>query len=137
MKRIRARVKYSGKKFWGWQVQPQFPTVQGEIQRGLHQITGLNIVITASGRTDRGVHALGQVIHFDIPVHYTLSDLRYSINSVIDPDIFLSSLEQVHPQFHSVRDAVERHYLYLLNSGNYSPPCIMDSVRKVFPQKRF
>ncbi|MGC9365495.1 MAG: tRNA pseudouridine(38-40) synthase TruA [bacterium] len=121
MKRIRATVKYLGKKFWGWQIQPQLPTVQEEIQRGLHQITGLNIRVTASGRTDRGVHALGQVIHFDIPDQYILSDFRYSINSVIDPDIFLCWLEQVHPQFHSVRDAVQRHYLYLLNMGNYSP----------------
>lgn len=120
--RIKATVKYKGTKFFGWAKQVDTLTIQEEIEKVLSKYFNEPISIYASGRTDAGVHALGQVFHFDTSKkNIDLSRCRYSLNMMLDKDIHIISLQIVNDNFHSRYDAKKKTYLYKIHLGENDP----------------
>jgi len=112
MPRVKITIEYDGTDFHGWQFQPDVRTVQDEIQKVLTRRFGRATKITGSGRTDRGVHAVGQAAHSDIPDAIDLVQLKRSINAMLPRDIIVRSLEDVSDSFNARYDAVSRTYRY-------------------------
>ena len=118
--RIKSIISYNGAAYFGFQTQnkKEMNSVQDEIEKVLSRIFNMPIEINASGRTDRGVHALGQVIHFDVNVDTVdLYRLRYSINCMLPSDISFKEMEVVNEDFHSRFSAKNKTYMYVINTG--------------------
>ena len=90
--RIRFTVHYDGRDFHGWQVQPEQRTVQGELERVVSKVTNRPTAVVGSGRTDRGVHATGQVAAADVPERWSAQSLRRALNALL-PGVFPESAE--------------------------------------------
>ena len=115
-------VSYDGTLFAGYQKQPKQRTVQGEIEKALKEISGgKKIDIHASGRTDAGVHAINQKIHFDLDTKITIEKLAKGLNSLLPEDIFVKKVEEVSDDFHARFSAIGKEYMYILNVGEYNP----------------
>lgn len=112
---------YDGSKFKGYQKQPKAKTVQGEIEKALHKMSGEKISIYASGRTDAGVHALNQKAHFDLNMNITADKLRQGLNSLIADSIYIKNIEVVHEMFHARFNVKAKEYIYKINMGQYDP----------------
>ena len=113
--KIFAVVSYKGSNYQGWQKQPDALTIQEVIETNLSKIFNRQITIYGAGRTDTGVHALGQTFHFEIEEEkYDLDRLLYSINSMLPPDIAIISFKEVDKEFHSRFDAKEKVYRYVI-----------------------
>jgi len=120
--RLWARVEYDGTDFYGFQVQASGRTVQGEIERALGILTGVDIRVTGAGRTDRGVHARGQVVGFEVEWRHSLSDLHRALNAVLARDVAVSEMGIAEEGFHPRFSALGRSYRYtLLNCPQRSP----------------
>ena len=113
-RRIALIVQYDGTAYHGWQYQENARTVQEELERSLRILTKENVRITASGRTDAGVHALYQVVHFDTSTSIPLKRLVIGMNGILDSDLSIRNAFDVAGNFHARYDAIEREYLYLL-----------------------
>ena len=113
-------IQYDGKEFYGWQNQKNKRTVQGEIESALAKVFKSNdrIIIHGSGRTDSGVHAYGQVAHFDYLSDLSDIVIKKSLNSKLDSDCRISSLLRVSNDFHSRFDAISREYIYQCYLGD-------------------
>ena len=109
-----ASVEYAGQDFSGWQKQPKIKTIQGEIEKAIFSITNKNIDTTAAGRTDAGVHALGQIIHFDTDLKRPMNSWVKGINSFLPHSIRIKWAHEVSPDFHARFSAKGREYQYLL-----------------------
>ena len=118
--RIVASIEYDGQSFCGWQRQPDVPNIQSLIERALSSITQSKITISAAGRTDSGVHALGQIFHFDTNVKRPISAWVKGVNSLLPESVRVIWAQEVAHDFHSRYSALEREYQYLLinNSVN-------------------
>jgi tRNA pseudouridine38-40 synthase len=114
MTRIRLTVAYEGTEFCGWQVQPADRTVQGELERALLTILGREVRVHGSGRTDSGVHALGQVVHFDIPDDRPGFPWRRSLNAILPRDVRVLDAGPVADDFHARYGAKSKTYEYCL-----------------------
>ena len=113
---------YDGSDFKGYQKQPRSRTVQGEVESVLKKINGDKAVsISASGRTDAGVHAMNQKAHFDLEEDFDCEKLLHSMNSMLPEDIYIKTLEQVSDNFHARYDATGKEYVYQINMGEYNP----------------
>jgi len=113
MKRnLKVTVRYDGTGFAGWQVQPDTRTVQGELERVLSQIAGNPIRIYGSGRTDAGVHALGQVFSCRWPGELDAARIRRSISGMLSPEIRAERVEEAPSDFHARSSAVAKRYAY-------------------------
>ncbi|MGN7471732.1 tRNA pseudouridine(38-40) synthase TruA [Brevibacillus sp. SAFN-007a] len=117
MKRLRCVLGYDGTDFSGFQVQPDQVTVQGEIEAALKRITGEEIQIHGSGRTDAGVHARGQVIHFDTNSHIPLDKWRFVLNNQLPDSIVIRSVEEVSESFHARFDVKVKEYRYCIDNN--------------------
>jgi tRNA pseudouridine38-40 synthase len=114
MRRFRLLIHYDGSTFHGWQVQPDVSTVQGEIEAVLEHISGERRVVHGSGRTDTGVHAIGQVAAVDMPATWSASKLRRALNGLLPDGIWVEDLAECAPEFHPRFDAIDRTYHYRL-----------------------
>ena len=115
-------ISYDGTEFSGYQKQPRERTVQGELEKALKEISGgKKIDVHASGRTDAGVHAMAQRIHFDLEVNITCEKLCKALNSLLPKDIFVRRVEEVPNEFHARFSAIGKEYIYKLNMGEYNP----------------
>jgi tRNA pseudouridine38-40 synthase len=115
MNRYKCILSYDGSGFSGYQVQPNKRTVQSQIEAVLAKMhKGIPIKITASGRTDAGVHAKGQVIHFDSPLLLMEEKWELALNSMLPEDISVLSVENVDSAFHARFDATGKEYRYFL-----------------------
>lgn len=112
MRRIRITIAYDGTDFFGWQVQPGLPTVQGTIQPIVSGIEGRPVLVAGSGRTDAGVHALGQVAAFSLDNPIPVDNLRKAINRLLPPSIRVRAVDEVAPEFHPRYDAIAKTYEY-------------------------
>nr|WP_263323863.1 tRNA pseudouridine(38-40) synthase TruA [Neobacillus sp. Marseille-Q6967] len=123
MQRYKCVISYDGTYFSGYQIQPGKRTVQSEFETVLGKMhKGSHIKISASGRTDAGVHAKGQVIHFDSSLPIPEQKWRIALNSLLPDDISVLSVEKVNPDFHSRFDATGKEYRYFLYlSSNRNP----------------
>jgi len=111
--RFKLTIEYAGTRYSGWQIQTNARTVQGELERAIHESTGIrDFELYASGRTDAGVHALGQVAHLDIDATVQAELLQRRINDVLPSDINILRVEKVRHKFHARHDAIARSYIY-------------------------
>ncbi len=122
MRRIKVTVAYDGTEFHGWQVQPGLPTIQGELERILAEIEGAAVQVAGSGRTDAGVHALGQVAAFDLNNPIPAENLRRALNRLLPPTIRINQAELTHPEFHPRYHAAAKTYEYRIWRPEVCPP---------------
>lgn len=115
--RIRFTLHYDGGAFWGWQVQRDQRTVQGELERVLARLFDRPCQVVGSGRTDRGVHATGQVAAVDAPARWTPDALRRSLNALLPAELWVADAAPAHPRFHPRYDAVSRSYMYRVGTA--------------------
>lgn len=120
--RLKATVMYDGSEFEGWQKQskPHVRTVQGEIERAVSNVNKTKTRIFGSGRTDRGVHALGQVFHFDSELNLANSVWIRALNASLPGDIVVLDVEQVSDTFNARFDVISKTYQYTMNIGTYN-----------------
>lgn len=111
-RRIRLTVHYDGGAFSGWQLQPRKRTVQGELERVVSRLFAAPARVLGSGRTDRGVHATGQVAAVDAPLRWEPEELRRGMNALLDADVWVAEARDAAPRFHPRYDAVSRSYIY-------------------------
>ncbi len=113
MPRLKMTLAYDGTDFAGYQIQPNARTVQGELEKALMKMhKGQHIRTTASGRTDAGVHARGQVVHFDSDLDIPEKNWLKAIQANVPEDIVIRKVEYVHDDFHARFDVKKREYRY-------------------------
>ena len=112
--RIALALEYDGSRFLGWQTQPGGGTVQDALETALATIAGAPIGVTCAGRTDRGVHALGQVVHFDTTAQRPESAWVRGVNALLPESVAVQWAQAVPPEFHARYGARERTYRYVL-----------------------
>jgi tRNA pseudouridine38-40 synthase len=113
MARFKLCLEYAGTRYSGWQVQKNARTVQGELERAIRAATGRDpFEVYGSGRTDAGVHALGQVAHADLETRLAPEPLRFALNDHLPSDVNVLSVERVSRRFHARHSALARSYLY-------------------------
>ena len=122
MRRIRITVAYDGTAFRGWQVQPGLPTIQDELQKAVSEIEGTTVDVAGSGRTDAGVHALGQVAAFSLENPIPMDNLRRAINRLLPRAIRITSVEEVDAEFHPRFQAKAKTYEYRIWRSEICPP---------------
>ena len=119
MKNIKLTIEYDGKDFNGWQKQPNKLNIQGEIERAIEAITGEKVELNASGRTDAGVHALGQVANFKVESKIPIEKMAIAINSQVKNSIRVINAEEVDENFHSRYNCKQKTYRYIINNSPY------------------
>lgn len=119
MRNLKLTVEYDGTNFSGWQVQKEKRTVQEEIELALSKILKEEVSIIGSGRTDAGVHALGQVCNFKTDKTIKPQELHFAINTMLPIDIVVTKVEEVEEEFNSRISAKKKHYRYVINNGKF------------------
>jgi len=114
---IKLILAYDGTAYAGWQVQPERTTLQGVLEAAIEKLTGVPTRTAASGRTDSGVHALGQVVTFNTESHHPVEVFQRALNAELPPDVAVLSAIEAAPGFHARRDAVRKRYRYVLYDG--------------------
>ena len=122
MRNIRLTLRYDGTDFNGWQTQPGFRTVQETLESAIAAVTGESIRVNASGRTDTGVHALGQVVNFYTNTHLSPEVLVRATNAHLPPDVVISQAADVPQAFDANRDAKRKLYRYVIHDGPVPNP---------------
>ena len=111
-RRYRATIAYDGTDFFGWQAQPDRPTVQGAVEAALRRLTGTDVRVHSCGRTDTGVHARGQVAHFDLAKPWEPWRLLRAVNALVPESVRVTELRSAKPDFHARYDAAGKEYRY-------------------------
>jgi tRNA pseudouridine38-40 synthase len=122
MQRYKITISYDGSSFNGWQLQPNGPSIQEEIEKVLARLTGETVRVHGSSRTDAGVHARKQVAHFDLNSHIDSSELKKGMNALLPSDIRIMQVTPVSSQFHARFNAVEKEYRYFIWNAEVLPP---------------
>ncbi|MFT4602728.1 MAG: tRNA pseudouridine38-40 synthase [Arenicella sp.] len=118
MGRIFIKLAYKGTNFFGWQIQPNDPTIQAEIERVLTQLNGnKEVKITGCGRTDTGVHASNYYAHCENPFEFTTEQLKFKLNSMLSKDVVIHDIIEVEPEAHARFDANKRTYHYFIHQS--------------------
>lgn len=117
MRNIKLTIEYDGKGFNGWQKQPDKLNIQGEIEKAIEEITGEKVDLTASGRTDAGVHSLGQTANFKTNSNIPIEKFAKAINSKLKKSIVIKSAEEVDERFHSRYSVKSKTYRYIINNS--------------------
>ncbi len=121
MYRYKCIISYDGHNYMGFQIQEELKTIELEIKIALKKMLGIDVKIYPSGRTDNGVHAIGQVIHFDLENYIPESGIKNGMNSYLPEDIHFKSVELVDESFHARFSAKSKEYRYYINIGEYDP----------------
>jgi len=114
---LKLTVAYDGTAYAGWQIQPSEPTVQGVVEAAWQEITREQVRVTAAGRTDAGVHALGQVVGVATESRLSVEDLHRGLNAVLPDDVAVLAVEAARDGFHATHDAVAKTYCYHIHNG--------------------
>ena len=117
MRNIRLVLSYDGSDFSGWQTQPGFRTVQETLETALAALAGRPVRVNASGRTDAGVHAVGQVVNFYADLKLPTDKLVKAVNAHLPPDVVVRSADDVPQSFDANRDARRKLYRYVIHDG--------------------
>ncbi|MGO8712521.1 MAG: tRNA pseudouridine(38-40) synthase TruA [Rhizomicrobium sp.] len=113
MPRYRLTVEYDGGPFAGWQRQDNGPSVQAALEAAIQSLSGESVTVTGAGRTDAGVHARGQVAHFDLPREFPPDTIRDALNHFLRPSpVAILDADIAVPDFHARFSAIARHYRY-------------------------
>jgi tRNA pseudouridine38-40 synthase len=114
---IKLTIEYDGTNFFGFEIQPQKRTVRGEIESAITRVTGEEIKVCCASRTDRGVHALAQVLNFHTGSRLSPSELKRAINANLPKDIYIKNVVRVPDEFHARYSAMGKVYLYKVLLG--------------------
>ena len=117
MRNIKLTIEYDGKEFNGWQKQPNKLNIQGTIEKVISDITKEEIELIGSGRTDAGVHALGQVANFKTNSNIPIDKFAIAINSRLKKSIVIKKAEEVPDRFHSRYNCKQKTYRYVINNS--------------------
>ena len=113
MQRYKCTVEYDGRPYHGWQYQDEVISVQKVFEAAVEKFVGEFVRVYVSGRTDAGVHALGQVVHFDLPKYYPAEAVMNAINHYLKPDpVAVKACEEVSEDFHARFSSKKRYYMY-------------------------
>ena len=130
--RIKLTIEYDGTQYVGWQIQENGPTVQGRLQRALAELLGEPTGVTGAGRTDSGVHATGQVAHFDTPRALPMKAYWMGLNGMLPDDIAVVGAEEVDPAFDARRWARGKRYRYRIGNRRTRAPLRRFSHWEIF-----
>lgn len=122
MHNIKLTLAYDGTDFHGWQIQPGQPTIQGVLTEVVRKLTQEKLTLHGAGRTDAGVHALGQVAHFKTHSELTPAQFQRAFNALLPPTIRVVAAEEVGPDFHARWQALAKTYHYRVFRGPVLPP---------------
>src|SRR5438105_10001315 len=122
MRNLRLTLSYDGSDFSGWQTQPGFRTVQETLEEAIGKLTGEQVRANASGRTDAGVHAVGQVVNFFSTTQHAPEVLRRAVNAHLPADVVVRSVEDVPQAFDANHDARRKLYRYVIHDGEVPDP---------------
>jgi len=117
MRFIKLTLTYDGTDFSGWQVQPGRRTVQSTLENAIQRVTAESVCAVASGRTDAGVHALGQVVGFVTDSNHSCAVFRAALNANLPPDVAVLEVGEAPVGFHPIRDAQRKTYRYQIQDG--------------------
>lgn len=134
MRNIKLVIEYDGKDFNGWQKQPNKLNIQGTIEKAIEEITGEEVELNASGRTDAGVHAIAQVANFKTDSMLPVEKFKIAINSKIKKSIRIISSEEVDERFHSRLTCKRKTYRYVINNSEHGS-AIYRNYETHIPQK--
>jgi tRNA pseudouridine38-40 synthase len=124
MPRYRITLEYDGGPFAGWQRQDNAPSVQGALEEAIFRLSAERVTVTGAGRTDAGVHARGQVAHFDLVKEFTADTIRDALNAHLRPaTIAVLEAALAAPDFHARFSAIGRHYEYRILTRR-APPAL-------------
>ena len=134
MRNIKLTIEYDGKEFNGWQKQPNKLNIQGTIEQAIKTITGEDVDLQASGRTDAGVHALGQVANFKTNSNIPIEKMSIAINCNLKKSIRIVKAEEVEERFHSRLSCKRKTYRYIINNSEI-PSAIYRNLETHIPYK--
>ncbi len=134
MRNIKLTIEYDGKDFNGWQKQPNKLNIQGTIEQAIKCITGEDVELNASGRTDAGVHAIGQVANFKTDSKIPIEKFAIAINSRLKKSIVIKKAEEVDERFHSRLSCKKKTYRYIINNSEEGS-AIYRNLETHIPQK--
>ncbi len=134
MRNIKLTIEYDGTEYVGWQRQPSGRTVQAEIERALESMTGERTVVNGSGRTDSGVHALGQTASFRTESSLSLLQIERGLNSLLPPDIAILRAEETDPAFHAQHSARRKTYVYKILNRPERSAMLRERAWHVYPE---
>ena len=117
MRNIKLKIEYDGKDFNGWQSQPGKLNIQGEIERAIKDITGEDVNLIASGRTDAGVHSLGQIANFKTNSNIPIEKIPIALNTKLKNSIRIIEAQEVNEDFHSRYNCKRKTYRYIINNS--------------------
>lgn len=123
-RRYKLVVGYDGSRFAGWQVQPDHPTIQGELERVVRELTRETARVHCSGRTDQGVHGREQVAHVDLAAPVMPRRFLRGLNALLPEDIRVYSIRRVPPDFHARYSVRQKEYRYFIWNGPVLPPLL-------------
>jgi len=126
LRTLKLTLVYDGTTYAGWQFQPGRPTIQETLEKAARKITGLPVSTLASGRTDAGVHALGQVVGLRTASNMPTAVFHRALNANLPGDIAVLDVAEAPPGFHPIRDVARKHYRYVIHDG---------AVRDVFSRR--
>lgn len=127
MRNIKITVQYNGENYCGWQKQPDSLGIQGNIEKAIYEITKEEVKIIGSGRTDAGVHALGQVANFKTDSSIPVEKIPNALNAKLPKDISIIACSEVDEEFHSRYSAKGKRYRYLIYNQLYRSPIYKDT----------
>ena len=136
MRNIKLTIEYDGKDFNGWQKQSTKLNIQGEIERAIQDITGEEVELIASGRTDAGVHALGQVANFKTNSNIPVEKFPIALNTKLKRSIRILEAEEVEERFHSRYNCKKKTYRYIINNSE-NGTAIYRNLEYNFSQKLY
>ena len=122
MRNLKITLAYDGSDFYGWQVQPERATIQGELAAAIERVTGSRVLPQASGRTDAGVHALAQVASCQLDAGIPTENLQRALNHVLPAAIRVLSVDEAAPGFHARKSARAKTYRYRIYRDEICPP---------------
>src|SRR3546814_948488 len=122
MPRVALGIVYDGSRWLGWQTQRGGRTVQDTLEAALAQFLAQPVGTICAGRTDTGVHALGQVVHLDTPVQRRMESWVRGLNALLPDSIAVQWAQAVPDEFHARFSALSRSYIYLVRNARHSPP---------------
>jgi tRNA pseudouridine38-40 synthase len=128
IRKFRCTVQYEGTAFAGFQRQPGLVTVQGALESAIARVTRNDAVVVGAGRTDAGVHALGQVVHFTTESSLPTETLRRALNACLPLSVSLMDLQEAADTFHARYGAVSREYRYVVDNGPVRSPLLNGRV---------
>jgi len=134
MKNIKLIIEYDGKDFNGWQKQPNKLNIQGTIEEAIKKITGEDVELNASGRTDAGVHSIGQVANFKTNYNLPIEKWPLALNANLKKSIVIKNAEEVDERFHSRLSCKRKTYRYIINNSKYGT-AIYRNLETHIPQR--